>query len=184
METSGNKFYLPEGLPLNPVEPEWLSTAWPMNLLTTSIGSVVLVMAIFLGLAALSFLIAYLSKTFLKNRFLKGLGKFTFIITGVGLLAAIGISFMSWSQPASVSDAAMGVQVTRTTDWLKSQSVSADNQAVWDLVCFYYDDKNSNCREQTATVYYRGNPEKVRLEQQPDGNIILLDYENRAPLIG
>ncbi len=181
-KTENTNFYLPDGLPLEPIDPQWLSTNWPMDGLTSSISSVIIVGAIFLGLAVVCFLLALACKTFLPN-WLKSFGKLVFILAGAGSIAAAGLSGFSWSQPNNISDHSMGVEVTRTTDWLRSQNVSADNRAVWDLICFYYDDRNKNCQENHPQVYYKGNPEKVRLEKQKDGTVILYDYENLSPLI-
>lgn len=177
-----SKFYLPEGLPLEPIDPQWLSTRWPMDGLTTTIGSVILTITIFLLLAAGCFLLAFVCKTFL-HKYLKGLFKVAFILAGAGMVAGAALAGYSWSQPNNVSDHSMGVQVTRTTDWLKTQGVSADNRAVWDLVCFYYDDRNKNCTESHPKVYYKGQSEKVRLEKQTDGTVVLYDYENLKPLV-
>lgn len=180
--SNDNKLYMPDGLPLEPMDPVWFSELWPMNLLDSTIGSVIMVSGLFILLAAVFFGLAYVAKTFLPN-WLKGFAKLVFILAGAASIAGAGMSGMSWSQDDNLSDKALGVQVTRTTDWLKTKNVSADNRAVWDLVCLYYDDRNKNCREQNATVYYKGQPEKVRLEKQTDGAVVLYDFENLVPLV-
>lgn len=177
-----NKLYLPDGLPLKPMAPEWLTTSWPMSGLESNIASVITIAVIFILLAIAAFFAAFVAKTFLPN-WMKSISKVLLITVGAGCIAGAGYTGVAWKQDNSITDHAMGVQVQKTTDWLKTKGASADNRAVWNLVCFYYDDRNSNCDGSHATVYYKGGPNKVRLEKQTDGSIAIYDYENLVPLI-
>lgn len=177
-----NKFYLPDGLPLEAGNPTWLWDIFPYTKLDSSIGSLISVLALSLLFAVICWGLSWVSKTFLPN-FLKLISKFLFILASVGFLVGGGLSTIQWNSENSISDESIGVQVTRTADWLKTQGVGADNRAIWDLVCNHYDNKNLNCRAgQKVVVKYKQKDEKVRLERQSDGSIILWDYEKSMPL--
>lgn len=177
-----DKFYLPDGLPLEPGNPAWLWDIFPYTKLDSSIGSLITVLALSLVLAVVCWGLSWVAKTFMPN-FLKAISKALFILAGVGFLAGAGMATIQWNSENSISDESMGVQVTRTADWLKVQGVGADNRTIWDLVCNHYDNKNANCREgQKVTVKYKQGDEKVRLERQSDGSIVLWDYERSMPM--
>ncbi len=179
----GSGFKLPSGLPLEPGSPEWLTTHWPMVNLSTDIASVISIIAIFFGIGVVLLISAWLAKTFLPN-WAKGLAKILLIVAACGSFVAGGLAGVSWSSDkAKISDYSLGVEVTRTTNWMKAQGVSADNRQVWDLVCFYYSDRNDNCRKKHPEVIYQGKKTSVRLEAQKDGSVILYDYQNKKPLV-
>lgn len=175
-------FYLPDGLPLEPGNPTWLWDIFPYTKLDSSIGSLIMVLALSLVIAVVCWGLSWIAKTFLPS-FLKPVGKFLFILAGFGFIIGGGMSMVLWNGDDNISDKSLGVQVTRTADWLKTQEVSADNRTVWDLVCNHYDNRNANCREgQKVTVKYKQTDQKVRLEGQSDGSIILWDYEKSMPM--
>lgn len=177
-----NKFYMPRGLPVNPVEPEWFSTTWPMNTLDSSIGGVITVLAIFLGISVVAFIFSYIAKTFLP-KILNKMAQIAFILVAMVGLAGAGLSLMSWTADENISDKAMGQQVTRVIDWTTTKGVTMDLRSGWDLVCGYYEEKNSNCREAHPTVQYQGQTKEVRLERMAEGNVVLYDFEELTPFV-
>lgn len=180
---NNNQLFLPDGLPVTASEPEWLSEAWPMSMLDSSIGSLIVVILIFAGLSAVFFLISLLSKAFLPHT-LKGLVRAVFLLLGVGSLVASVLTVMSWNREHSIGDYDMGVQVLKVSEWLDTKGVQVDNRTAWDLVCEFYDEKNSHCRDQRVTVEYKKQREHVNLQRVPDGgNVALYDYEELVPLV-
>lgn len=176
-------FYLPKGLPLEATTPEWLWEIYPFKNLDSSMGSLITMILIGVALAIASFGLSLLAKAFLP-RVLKFIGKAFFVLLSLSLVAGVVTGVMAWNAENNISDETLGKQVTRTSEWMKTQNVNADNRTIWDLVCFKYDNKNENCRDGAhATVTYKGQKKKVRLETQDDNSVILWDYEKSMPLI-
>lgn len=177
-----NKLYMPQGLPVNPVDPLWLSTSWPMSTLESSIASVISVMGIFAGIAIVAFILAVVAKTFLP-KVLNRIVQFSLIAVAALGLAGAGLSLVSWNADNNISDHAMGVQVAKLMDWASVRGVTMDLQSAWDLTCGLYEEKNENCRDTHPTVQYQGESKEVRLERMPEGNVVLYDFEELIPFV-
>lgn len=177
-----NKLYMPQGLPVNPIGPEWVGDLWPLSILDSSIGSVIMVIGICLGIAVAAFILSFIAKTFLP-KVLNKMGQYLLILVGLAGLVGIGFTFMSWSAEDSISDVPLGQQVTRVIDWSNTKGVTMDLQSGWDLVCGYYDEKNSHCRDTHPTVQYKGVSKEVRLERVSEGNVVLYDFEELIPFV-
>lgn len=180
--SSNDILILPDGLELTPMEPTWLTTLWPMNEMTSSIGSVIMTIGIYLLIAVTAFVIAYFAKTFLPN-FLKKFVPFLFVVTAIAALVSASLAFVTWSKDDGIDKKAIAVQVSRVATWLPTQGVSADNAETWNLVCFFYDGKNEYCTGAAPKVQYKGGTVKVHLEKNADGTIYLYKYADKVPLI-
>lgn len=172
---------LPEGLELKSIGPEWLTSLWPMNELDSSINSIIMTLGIYTGLLVAALVLMYLTKTFMP-KILNKIFPFLFMVAAVGILASAYFSFATWNQPKGISDHAMGIQATKVINWASTQNVSMDNETVWKLLCFHYDDKNQYCTGAIPSVYYKGSPVQVHLETNSNGTVYLYDFKNKVPL--
>lgn len=172
---------LPDGLKLKGMDPQWLTNLWPMNELDSSIGSIITTLSIYAGLFAGALILAYVAKSFLP-RVLNKIVSTLLILGAVGVAVSAGFAFATWSQPDAVSDHALGVEVAKTTQWLSTQHVSMDNAQTWNLLCFYYEAKNANCKGTSPIAISKGQKIQVHLEKNADGSFYLYDFKNKIPL--
>lgn len=178
-----NTLFLPDGLELKQIEPTWLTGLWPMTSMDSSIGSIIMTLAIYLMILVAAIFLSYVAKATLP-KILNKLVSLCFIAVALASLASGALAFATWNAEAPIGDKAMGVQVSKVTQWMSPQGVTADNRQTWNLVCHYYDQKNDNCDEDNVpTVMYKGKQEEVHLEKNEDGSIYLYIFEDKVPLV-
>lgn len=178
-----NTLFLPDGLELEQIEPKWLTGLWPMTEMDSSIGSIIMTLAIYLVILIAAIFLSYVAKaTFPK--ILNKLVSLAFIGVALAAIASGALAFATWSAEAPIGNKAMGTQVAKVTQWMSPQGVSADNRQTWNLVCHYYDQKNSNCDEDNVpTVMYKGQKREVHLEKNNDGSVYLYIFADKVPLV-
>ena len=178
-----NTLFLPDGLELEQIEPKWLTGLWPMTSMDSSIGSIILTLSIYLVILVAAIFLSYVAKATLP-KILNKLVSLCFIAVALGALASGALAFTTWGTETPIGDKAMGTQVTKVTQWMSPQGVSADNRQAWNLVCHYYDQKNENCNEDNVpTVMYKGQKKEVHLEKNDDGSIYLYLFKDKVPLV-
>lgn len=178
-----NTLFLPDGLELKQIEPTWLTGLWPMTSMDSSIGSVIMTLGIYFLIMVAAIFLSYVAKaTFPK--ILNKLVSLCFIVVALASLASGALAFTTWAGEAPIGDKAMGTQVSKVSQWMSGQGVSADNRQTWNLVCHYYDQKNDNCHEDNVpTVIYKGQKREVHLEKNNDGSVYLYIFADKVPLV-
>lgn len=176
-----DNFTMPDGLPLNPIDPQWASHLWPTTSMDSSLGSVMMTLAIYVGLAAVALILFLVTKALPK-----WWGKIVpVLVFGVGaaIVFAGYTAYGEWNTKQNINTDAMAAQVGRTAEWVNLQNISLDNRGAWDLVCTYYGNKNKYCRTINPTINYKGNVMEVKLFKTAGGQIQLVDAKNNTPVL-
>ena len=176
-----DNFTIPDGLPLNPIDPQWVTNLWPTTSMNSSLGSVMLTLAIYVGLLAAALILFLVAKALPK-----WWGHIVpVLVFGLGAVIAFGgyTAYGQWNTKQNINTDAMAVEVGKTAEWVNLQNISLDNRGAWDLVCTYYADKNKYCRTINPTVNYMGNLIEIKLLKGEDGNLKLVDAKTSAPLL-
>lgn len=147
----------------------------------SSLGSIMLTLAIYVGLAVVALILFVVTKALPK-----WWGKIVPVLAfGLGAVIVFGgyTAYGEWNTKKNINTDAMAVVVGKTAEWVNFQNISLDNRGAWDLVCTYYGDKNKYCRTINPTINYKGNLIQVKLAKAPNGSMQLVDAKNSAPVI-
>lgn len=175
-----DNFTIPDGLPLNPIDPQWLTHLWPTTSMNSSLGSVMLTLAIYVGLLVAALILFLVTKALPK-----WWGKIVpVLVFGVGAVIAFGgyTAYGEWNTKQNINTDAMAVEVGKTAEWVNLQNISLDNRGAWDLVCTYYGDKNKYCRTINPTINYKGSIITIKLMKTENGSIQLVDAKTSSPV--
>lgn len=178
---SKKDFLLPGGLDLKPLTPDWLNNVWPVQLLDSSMRSLLVVGTIFIAAFLVALTLAIIGRGMPRIR--------GFIFTTFFILVALFIAFTAytsikhWNAPNSVSENALAVANDATYTWVQSNGIKTDKQQTLALVCDYYEAKSKFCNLSALA----GNPalgqRALKMDIGVNGYMILIDSKNQIPLI-
>lgn len=172
---------LPDGLALQGFVPEWLQNIWPLTLLNSSVPSVVVVFLILVGLVVVLLIAAAVSR---------GLPKVLNVIAPALCLILLGgtiytgyIAYQTWSNPNSISTASLNAATNETNRWLTQRGIYTDPRTITELVCSYYDKKNTVCiGAGNPLISVNGSTMRVRLAKGTDGRVQLYNASTNQPV--
>lgn len=173
---------LPDGLELNPVSPDFLNGIWPLPLLDSSMGSLLLVGTIYVIAILASAGLFFVGRSFPRVRGFLFSG--VFLITGLfaGFSGYVGIQ--NWNAENSVSEQSIAQINIQTYDWLQANGVKVSQRESLDLVCEYYEAKSSFCTGAQPMAKTGNSERKIKMNKGQDGFMALIDAEHQIPLIG
>lgn len=174
---------LPDGLGLTPLEPDFLNSVWPVPILDSSLGSVML----FVSIIVIAFIV--FSVIAIIGRGMSG-AKGT-MVTGFFIIAALFAGFVGlqgvqhWRAEDSIQEYALGQAADEANTWLYANGITATRAQSVDLVCDYYEAKSRFCTGKQAVAKLGHNDERqIKLSKGNNGFMVLTDIKNQLPLVG
>lgn len=174
-----NDITLPDGLKLNPVEPDFLNQVWPVPMLDSSMGSLLLVGTIFIGALIACVVLFFIGRAFdgWKGALFSG----TFLLAGLFVGFTAFVSIQHWNAPNSVNEQSLAVAKDTTYNWLRGNRVPVTERQALDLVCAYYEAKSPFC---TGATPVDQDERPLKMHKGNDNTMVLLDDKNQIPIIG
>lgn len=174
---------LPDGLELNPLTPDFLNKVWPVPMLDSSLGSLML----FITIIAIAFIV--FGVLALIGRGMSG--PKGAIFTGFFTIAALFAGFVGfqgvqhWRAEDSIKEYALGQAADKANNWLYANGISATRAQSVDLVCDYYEAKSRFCTGRQAVGKVTPSDERqIKLSKGNNDFMVLTDIKNQLPLIG
>lgn len=177
-----NDIALPDGVDLAPMEPDFLNQIWPINIMDSSMGSLLTVGTIFLGALIAAIVLGVIGRGMPRIRG----AIFSTLFFGLALAIA-GTGFLTikhWNAPNSVSEAALAEVNIKTHNWLLANKVNVTQRQSLDLVCDYYEAKSSFCTGTQPKAKLGGGEREVKMHKGNNGYMVLIDSKNQIPLVG
>lgn len=182
MVKADNDLALPDGLDLAPMEPDFLNNIWPINIMDSSMGSLLTVGTIFLGALLVAIVLGVIGRGMPRIRG----AIFSTLFFGLALAIA-GTGFLTikhWNAPNSVSEASLGQINSKTHNWLLANKINATQRQSLDLVCEYYEAKSSFCTGAQPKAKMGGGEREIKMNKGNNGYMVLIDSKNQIPLLG
>lgn len=173
---------LPDGIDLAPMQPDFLNNIWPINIMDSSMGSLLTVGTIFVGALIAAIVLGVIGRGMPRIR-----GAF-FSTLFFGLALAIGatgfLTIKHWNAPNSISEAALADVNVKTYNWLLANKINVTQRQSLDLVCEYYEAKSSFCTGAQPVAKLGGGERQIKMNKGNNGFMVLIDSKNQIPLLG